>query len=194
MQCRTESVEGKMPKLLRGSIPIAFLALFLATIGLGGVWAQAPRDAAVVYQEHIDATNRGDAARAAAVFTSDGVLIIGGCPAGTGCVGSAIQARIQASINGNLRGTIVSIRRNNEVITAVEEWRGDPMRAAGVERAVFKVTLTFAGDKIARRVVEPDLSDAQTARFAAPPAAAPATAPAVTPPRTGDAGLASNGR
>jgi hypothetical protein len=180
-----------MLKLLQRSIPLTILAVLLATVAPNGAQAQSPRDAAVVYQEHIDATNRGSAAAAAAVFTDDGVLIIGGCPAGTGCVGTAIQARIQASINANLRGTIVSIRRNNNIITAVEQWRGDPMRAAGIERAVFKVTLTFTGDKISRRVVEPDLSDPQTARFAAPPV--PPT-PAVIPPQTGDGGLISNHR
>ena len=68
------------------------------------------------------------------------------------------------------------------------------MRAAGVERAVFKVTLTFTGDKISRRVVELDLSDPQTARFAAPPASPAPLAPAVIPPQTGDGGLISNHR
>ena len=177
-----------MLKLLQLSIPLTILAVLFAIVAPGGAMAETPRDAAVVYQEHIDAINRGDAATAAAVFTSDGVLIIVGCPAGTGCVGAAIQARIQASINANSRAKIVSIQRNNNIITAVEQWRGDPMRAAGVERAVFKVTMTFTGDKISRRVVEPDLSDPQTARFAAPPA------PAVVPPRTGDGGLISSHR
>ncbi len=178
-----------MLKFIKRSIPLTILAVLLATVAPSGAWAQSPRDAAFVYQDHIDATNGGNAAAAAAVFTNDGVLIIGGCPADTGCVGTtAIQARIQGSINANLRGTIVSIQRNNNIVTAVEEWRGDPMRAAGIERAVFKVTLTFIGDKISRRVVELDLSDPQTARFAAPPAPA-APAPAVVPPRTGDAGL-----
>src|SRR6266545_3696526 len=147
---------ARMLKLLQRSIPLTILAVFLATVAPSGAWAQVPRDAAVVYQEHIDAANRGDAAAAAAVFTADGVVIISGCPAGTGCVGPAIQARIQASINAHLQGTIVSIQRNNNIITAVEQWRGDPMRAAGVERAVFKVTMTFIGDKISRRVVELD--------------------------------------
>ena len=179
-----------MLKLLRRPIPLTILAVLLATVAPSGAWAQVPRDAAVVYQEHIDATNRGNAAAAAAVFTDDGVLIIGGCPAGTGCVGTAIQARIQATININSRATIVSIQRNNNIITAVEQWRHDLIRAAGVERAVFKVTLTFNGDKISRRVVELDLSDPQTARFAAPPA----PAPAVAPPRTGDAGLRSESK
>lgn len=180
-----------MLRLMKHSIPITILAVLLATSMPNGASAQIPRDAAVVYQEHIDATNRGDAAAAAAVFTEDGVLIIGGCPAGTGCVGiAAIQARVQQSINAHLQGTIVSIRRNNNIITAVEEWRGDPMRAAGIDRAVFKVTLTFTGDKISRRVVELDLTDPQTARFAAPPAPAVELAP----PRTGDAGLVSDNK
>jgi len=182
-----------MLKLLKRSIPLTILAVLLTTVAPSGAQAQSPRDAAVVYQEHIDATNRGNAAAAAAVFTADGVLIIGGCPAGTGCVGTAIQARIQASINAHLRGTILYIQQDNNIITAVEQWRGDPMNAAGIERAVFKVTLTFTGDKIARRVVELDLSDPQTARFAAPPAP-PAPAPAVIPPQTGDGGLISNNR
>jgi hypothetical protein len=177
-----------MLKFLQRSIPLTILAVLLAMVAPGGAWAE--RDAAVVYQEHIDAANRGDAAAAAAVFTADGVLIISGCPA-TGCVGAAIQARIQANINGHLQGKIVSIQRNNNIITTVEEWRGDPMRAAGVERAVFKKTLTFTGDKISRGVVELDLSDPQTARFAAPPAP---PAPAVIAPQTGDGGLISNHR
>jgi ketosteroid isomerase-like protein len=123
-------------------------------------------DLAAIYRQYVDAINRGDAAGAAAFFTDDGVFIIPGCPADTGCVGrAAIQGRIQSIVNSSRRFTIIEAQVSGNTVSAREEHRAPVVTAAGVERYVFKGTLTFRGDKISRLVYEFDISDPQTVTF-----------------------------
>jgi hypothetical protein len=124
---------------------------------------------------------------------TDDFRFVGGpdCTPANPCVGVAAQrAELRNFIAAHVQVTIVGVPQVSGTTVHVRvEARGDPFRAAGVERLVETETAEVRNGKIASLISSPDTSDAQTARFLASPP--PAQGPPSAPPRTGGGGEAS---
>ena len=155
-------------------------------------------DLVAIYRADIDARNRGDITTAISFYTDDAVQVGGGACRAAPCVGKvAVQREAELEVAGHLQLTIVGNPQvSGNVLTSREEHRNDAIRAAGIDRVINNVTSTFIGNKISRRAIEPDLTDAQTAAFARAQAAAAAAAAAAqatpAPPKTGSQGIAGS--
>jgi hypothetical protein len=129
--------------------------------------AQAEPDLEALLRLYYQAIDRSDAAAAAAFFTDDGVLTTGGpCPPAAPCTSKAeIQKGITASLGVKVRyGLLSSSVSGNTVQARIESWNTN-IQSAGLQRGIYKATVTFNSDKIARYVHELDLSDAQSAQY-----------------------------
>lgn len=120
-----------------------------------------------IYRSHIDASNRGDISAALSGYTDDAELLGGPICRPNPCVGkAAIEKHFANGVTNHRRIDILDIQVSGDTLLSRVEVRNDPLRAAGFERISNKGTLTFRGDKIARHVIQNDLSDPQTAAFA----------------------------
>lgn len=120
-------------------------------------------DLVASFREFEDALSRGDPDQAASYLTDDAVW--SGVSEASGK--DAIRAIFQSLRSANLRVHVVEASASGNAVTARKETRGGIAEKVGVERVVFRDTVTFRGDKIARFVAEMDTSDSQTARVIA---------------------------
>ena len=128
----------------------------------------AATDPAAVITRWMEALNKGDAAGAAAMWASDGVMAAGGapCTVTTPCTGGAILARFQASAAGHPNYTLVgSPIVVGNLVQIRRELRNDNAKAAGVDRFVDWHQETVQGDKIATDIGANDISDPQTVKY-----------------------------
>ncbi len=178
-------------RLWKGSLVALMLTMLLAVLPASLAVAAAD-DPATVVQRFFDARNRGDVDATLALVTDD-FRFVGGpdCTPATPCVGVAAQrADLRDFIAHHIQVIIVGVPQVSGTTVKVRvEARGDPIRAAGVERLVENETAVVRDGKIASLIGTPDTSDAQTARFLASPP--PAQGPPSAPPRTGGGGEAS---
>lgn len=121
-----------------------------------------------MYHALVEATNRGDVAAALALFADDASVSAPPLCAPNPCVGkAAIQREWEALVAARLRGSVVQLALRRDLVLEVrEEHRADPITAAGVDRVISKVTVTFVGTRISRLALELDLTDPQTSAYA----------------------------
>jgi len=178
-------------RLRNGLLSALMLTMLLAVLP-ASLGVAAADDPATVVQRFIAARNRGDVAATLALVTDD-IRFVGGpdCTPATPCVGvAALRTDIEGFIAAHVQVTIVGVPQVSGTTVHVRiEARGDPFRAAGVERVVETETAEVRNGKVASLISSPDTSDAQTARFLASPP--PAQGPPSAPPRTGGGAEAS---
>ena len=166
------------------ALPIAVAVGLLTMIAATTAQAQTPttaQDLTAIFRQFTDAVNAGDVDVALATFTEDATWVRGGrCPPG-GCTGqAAIRGELEKDVADHHRIDIVDTQVSGSTLTARVELRTDGTRAAGVERIIQMFTVEFRGDKMSALRARPDLTDSQTAAFAAP--RAPATGFGPQPP------------
>jgi hypothetical protein len=140
-------------------------------------------DPASVHQRYIDATNRGDVAAAVALFAQDAVYQGGSCQPDP-CVGQvAIQGDIAGNVASHVHVTRISALVDGDTLTWRSEVVADGVRAAGVDRIVTLGTTQVRDSTIVKHQFRFDVSDPQTAVYAAFLAAGqpqPAASPTAT--------------
>ena len=143
------------------SVVVITCALALVAAG-----CKSPDLAGIVRQD-AEAINKGDIASVMSRYTEDAVLISRPfCPPEVPCNGKfAIEQAYRNMISGGSSATVVSQEVSANTVKSRMEVRGGAAKSAGVERFVYYTTVSFAGDKIAKKVTEYDMSDAQTATF-----------------------------
>ncbi len=125
---------------------------------------------ALVVSARRAAFRRGDIAAVMAVFTDDAVFEGFGLCAAAPCVGkAAIQKEFERQLADKYADTTTSgsARVSGDTFTSRIEIVSDSIKAAGVERIMATTTSVVKGDKISSIRYVLDLSDAQTAKFAA---------------------------
>ena len=145
-------------------VSVSMLTALVAALARAPVaTAQTPTaDLAAIYRADVDARNRGDIAALMSHYTDDAVQVSSvNCP----CVGkAAVQSQAEFAVALHTQRTIVGNPQvSGNVLTSREEHRNDRFRELGFDRVIDNLTYTFIGNKIARRVIENDLTDAQTA-------------------------------
>ncbi len=127
----------------------------------------AMRDPETIYRKLIDDLNKGDAASAAAAYTDDAVYIaIGTCPEANPCVGkAAIQKYYETFPSNHTRIDPLTVAVSSNTLTSVIDVRNDRIKAAGMDRIIFNMTLTYTGNKVSRLVHGVEASDPQTTTF-----------------------------
>jgi ketosteroid isomerase-like protein len=145
----------------RKQVIVITFALALAAAGC------KPTDLAGIVRQDAEAINKGNIASIMSHYTEDAVLISRPfCPPEVPCNGKfAIEQAYRNMISGGTSATVVSQEVSGNTVKSRMEARGGAAKAAGVERFVYYNTMTFAGDKIAKKVSEYDMSDSQTATF-----------------------------
>jgi hypothetical protein len=124
-------------------------------------------DPASVHQRYIDATNRGDVAGAVALFAEDAVYQGGSCQPNP-CVGQmAIQGDIDGNVASHVHVTRISAQVDGDTLTWRSEVVADGVRAAGVDRIVTLGTTQVRDSTIVKHLFRFDVSDPQTAAYAA---------------------------
>ncbi len=116
------------------------------------------------------AFRRGDVAAVMGFYTDDVMLEGFGLCAAAPCVGkAAIQKEIERQVADKFAGTEIpgTARVSGDTLTFRSEVVSDSIKAAGVERIIVSLTTVVKGDKISSIRYVLDLSDAQTAKFAA---------------------------
>jgi len=151
---------------------LAAIALLLVTAIVVWPWqahAEAP-DLVALYHQHIQAINRGELAAIIADYTPDAVFIGPGaapCSVAEPCAGKeAIQSLFRGLVAARLQAGIIDLQASGPTLTGRLNIVNDGIRAAGFGVVRIKVSVTFSGEKIARDVVEYDLSDPATAQYA----------------------------
>jgi hypothetical protein len=176
--------------------------LFLPLVVLGLVAAAAaatPRttaatDLRVLYQQHNDAQNRGDAAAAMAIFADDAAVQAGGICT-MPCVGkAAIQREVERRIAEKAQVKVISLRESSGTATGVLHVVEAGFASCGVERILVNFTFVVEDGLMTSWTSGPDLNDPQSAKFIACIAASMAAGGggvpgAIAPPSTGDGGL-----
>jgi ketosteroid isomerase-like protein len=149
-------MKGQWKKLV-----VITLALVLVTAGC------KPPDLAAIAKQDVEAINKGNFASIMSRYTEDAVLVARPfCPPEVPCNGKfAIEQAYRNMISGGTSATVVSQEVSGNTVKSRMEIRGGAAKAAGVERFVYYGTVTFAGDKIAKKVNEYDMSDPQTVTF-----------------------------
>lgn len=172
---------GRNPRFSAAALVLVLFALPFALSWAGGAHAQthgptlppaapeAADDLAVLYHQHILSINRGDVAAVVAGYTADAVFIGPGappCSVSAPCAGKdAIQGLFQGLIAAKLQAGIIDLQSSGNVLTGRLNIIHDGIRAAGFGVVRVKVTVTFAGDRISRDVVEYDVGDPATAAY-----------------------------
>jgi hypothetical protein len=124
-------------------------------------------DPASVHQRYVDATNRGDVAGAVALFAQDAVYQGGSCQPNP-CVGQiAIQGDIAGNVASHVHVTRISAQVDADMLTWRSEVVADGVRAAGVDRIVTRGTTQVRDSTIVKHQFRFDMSDPQTAVYAA---------------------------
>ena len=124
-------------------------------------------DPASVHQRYIDATNRGDVAGAVALFAEDAVYQGGSCQPDP-CIGQiAIQGDIAGNVASHVHVTRISAQVDGDTLTWRSEVAADGVRAAGVDRIVTLGTTQVRDSTIVKHQFHFDMSDPQTAAYAA---------------------------
>lgn len=154
---RTLSVAG---------MPIVLLALLAGAWGLPDATrpAAAQVDPAGLYQQYVDAFNRGDVDGAVESFADDAV--IGGMPGclPVDCVGKdAIRNMVEFYVADHIRITIASSEVSGNTATGSVEIEEDVLRAGGIERFLGLTSVEVTGGKIREYRLTADLTDPQTA-------------------------------
>ena len=145
--------------------------LVIASLGLLAVWPPGAAsvqaaDPEALLRLHYQAVNRGDIPAGLASFTDDAVLIRGACSAALPCVGKTeIQRRLQLELVSRASFGVLSSNVLGDTVTARVEFWNINIPPIGIQRVIYNATITFQGDKIARMVHAPDLSDPQSALF-----------------------------
>ncbi len=116
------------------------------------------------------ALERGDVAGVMATYADDAVFEGWGLCAPAPCVGKgAIQKEIEREVADKM--TVANqprtVRVSGDKMTGTAEIRSDSIKAAGADRVIVSVTAEVKGEKITSLRYVLDLSDAQTAKFAA---------------------------
>jgi hypothetical protein len=120
------------------------------------------------YRQFVDALNRGDAARALALFADDAQL--SGTPPfcfpNVCNVRAAIQRELDAVVTDHLQLQLLgSLNVVNGDVSALVALRADPIRVLGLSRINVTDTVTFRADRISKFVVQAETSDPETASF-----------------------------
>lgn len=165
----------------RATVGILAISLVLATILGFGVFSvhsdteavQAQRSARVaVVEAFVNAIASGDVDGAMAAFADD-AFYIGANPTGTcstqaPCTDLAgIRPQMQSNVGGHVCQTIRSIQVSGSVVFGTFEVRADRIRRGGIERVLNPFMLQIPEDKITFYAGRLDLTDPQTALFAA---------------------------
>ena len=142
-----------------------FVVIAMALVAL--VAACKPPDLAALARQDTEAINKGDIASVMSRYTDDAVLIARPfCPPEVPCNGKfAIEQAYRNMISGGSSANVVSQEVSRNTVKSRLEVRGGAAKAAGVERFVYYGTVTFVGNKIAKKVNEYDMSDSQTVTF-----------------------------
>jgi sugar lactone lactonase YvrE len=154
-------------RMLR-AIQIAIVPLLL----FAGAWnlqdaaepARAQANAADIYQQYVDAFNRGDVDGAVESFADDAV--VGGMPGclPVDCVGKdAIRNMVEFYVADHIRITITSSEVSGNTATGSVEIEEDVLRAGGIERFLGLTSVEVANGKIREYRLTADVSDGQTA-------------------------------
>jgi ketosteroid isomerase-like protein len=124
-------------------------------------------DLAAIAKQDVEVINKGDFASIMSRYTDDAVLIARPfCPPEVPCNGKfAIEQAYRNMISGGTSATVVSQEVSGNTVKSRLEVRGGAAKSAGVDRFVYYGTVTFAGNKIAKKVNEYDMSDSQTVTF-----------------------------
>lgn len=100
------------------------------------------------------------------MFTDDASVTAPPLCAPNPCVGkAAIQRQWEALVAARIRGVVLTIQPISGGLTVREEHRADPIVAAGVDRVISLMTVTFTGQRISRLALTLDLTDPQTAAY-----------------------------
>lgn len=149
-------------KLVAATVAVA-LVLFA---GLA-VHAQTPTDPEGVFRATIAAFNAGDAAASASYFSEDATLTRVCPPAGT-CRGRAeIQAALEREIAEGVQAEIRSLTVDGDTLTIQLAESAPGFAELGIERVYINITAIVQNGKITSMADELDLTDSQTATFAA---------------------------
>jgi len=155
-----------IPTLSAVGMAIASLVL------LAGAWgvrdaarlAHAQVDPAGLYQQYVDAFNRGDVDDAVETFAD--AAVVGGMPGcvPVDCVGKdAIRNMVEFYVADHIRITITSSEVSGNTATGSVEIEEDVLRAGGIERFLGLTSVEVTGGKIREYRLTPDLNDPQTA-------------------------------
>ena len=163
------------------AVIVCLLAFGAALLGGGRIARADDAQNVATFNALIRAINRGDVTAALALFTDDAQLS-GDAPFCTPnpCNGkAAIEKQFEFTVASHAQiQPLSSVQVLNGNIVVDLAVRVDPIRAAGFSRIVFRDTVTFRGDRIAKIVGVPQTSDAETAAFLAAAAAQPPASPA----------------
>ncbi len=120
---------------------------------------------AEIATRYVDAINRGDVARAVAVFSDNDIYHGGGC--GTdACVGqAAIEREIRRAVAGAERMRVRSSEIAGNKLIWSGELESDAIRAAGLDYLTTMGTILTGDDVIVDYRVWPDLTDPLTALY-----------------------------
>jgi hypothetical protein len=166
--------------------------LFLLAVVSGTVGAAEGNATPVdVGDAFITGLNEGDLSAVSMLLADDFVAITPACVAAfgeSGCTTSAqLEPILQATLLLQPQLTAGEPLETGSDVSYEVQWRDLFSAQLGLERALLTIDLTVEADHITRLVLELDLSDQETAAYAA--ALAQMQAPSMTPPSTGDAGL-----
>ena len=128
--------------------------------------ALAQVDPAAVARRYVDTFNRGDVTGVVALFTDDATVAHGRiCTPACVADPAAVRRQDESDIANSVQLTIVDSHVSGNTVAIRIELRGNPARAAGVERIVGTDTIEVRSDKITSLRFAADLSDPQTVRF-----------------------------
>jgi ketosteroid isomerase-like protein len=109
----------------------------------------AQTDSVAVFNQAIDARNRGDIVAMMALFTDDAVREDGSCQ--PPCVGlAAVRASFQKNIDEHFQAKVTSAEGSGDTVTARAEISSDAFRAQGVEKRMTSYTVKLKDGKIVR--------------------------------------------
>jgi hypothetical protein len=182
---------------------LVVIATLAVALGVGAaVQAQTPADPESVVRAFVDAFNAGDAEASASYFAEDGTAEGPGCRPSGVCRGRAeIQAALQAEIDEGVQDEILDLTVSGNTVSVRIAETAPGLAELGVERIIILLTATVEDGEITSATGEFDLSDGQTAMFAAaleeqaeepslPESGTGYASPASSPPWRSPAGLA----
>src|SRR5689334_9499230 len=123
--------------------------LFAAIVAVLTPVAFAQTDSVSVFNQAIDARNRGDIVAMMALFTDDAVREDGSCQ--PPCVGlAAVRASFQKNIDEHFQAKVTSAEGSGDTVTARAEISSDAFRAQGVEKRMTSYSVKLKDGKIVR--------------------------------------------
>ena len=152
--------------VLLGFMPVLGALLLVGTSGppASAQSGQQPADPVAVVQAFVAAINSGDADAAAALFATDDVLA---APMHTFAGREEIAADLQGFIDQGGTLTTIDVDLVGDTVTATQEVRQPQIAAFGIDRIIRIDTFVVIDGEITSLSPRPDISDPDTARFAA---------------------------